>query len=217
MPDPRALRFDRAHSLLGVFPLAVFVGAHIVHVSSALDGRVAWVAQVVQGRPGAALGAGLALALGAHAWLGVRRLRARAQGAAGPQARGLSRVQLVTGLVAAAFIAYHTMHLWPEPVGPHTDPASSYDRLFATLGRWPHLGAYVVGVTALCFHIGHGLARLPFSWGMEVRPGRWLGARLLGGAAGFVLWLLALDVVGYFANGEGLWPRVGVEAPPPPE
>lgn len=213
MPEDRAARIARAQSLLGVFPLAAFLVLHLVQVFSAFDGRVAWVASQAGAAPGAALGGGLLLALLLHGWLGVLRWRARPAVGSEPGDRGLARVQLVTGVIAAAFIAYHVWQLWPEPPGPHVDPARSYDRLHDTLGSWPQLVAYVLGITALCFHLGHGLSRLPFSWGAEPTRGRIMRARLAGGLLGLVLWFAALQVVGYFATGEGVWPQGRAVAP----
>jgi len=215
MSDDRAARIARAQSLLGVFPLAAFVVLHLVQVSSALDGRVAWVVTHVDAAPSFALGVGLLLALLLHAGLGVWRWRARLAAGGEPGDGGLARVQRVTGVLAAAFIAYHVWHVWPEPPGPHVDPGRSYDRLQDTLGAWPQLLAYVLGITALCFHLGHGLSRVPFSWGVEPTRGRMMRARLAGGLLGLVLWLAALHVVGYFATGDGLWPRGGGAAPAP--
>jgi succinate dehydrogenase / fumarate reductase cytochrome b subunit len=213
MSADRARQIARAQSLLGLLPLAVFVVLHVARAFSAFGGRAPWIASMVDGAPGAGVALALVLALVLHGALGVWRWRGRAELGAAVEARGLARVQLVTGVIVVAFVAYHVWQLWPEAAGPHVDRGRSYDLLHDSLGSWPHLVAYVVGITALAFHLGHGISRVPFSWGAAPSRGGVLRARLVGGVLGLALWLAALHVVGYFATGDGLWPRAGGAAP----
>lgn len=199
----------RLHSLLGLLALGAFLVQHLLYLWPALDGPGAWVAAhpTLQSRIGVAVTV-LVLML-AHAVLGVRRMRARADGAARVEL-GLARLQLVTGIVALLFVAYHVLKMWAHvdvDMGPHAAPYDDYATLWRELGHPLELAIHLVGVTATCFHLGHGLSRAPETWG-SVRSGeparRRLIARLAGGLVGALLWLGYLQVLGHFALGEPL-------------
>ncbi|HEX2676270.1 MAG TPA: hypothetical protein VHM19_06510, partial [Polyangiales bacterium] len=69
------------------------------------------------------------------------------------------------------------------------------------LGQPLVLLGYVVGVTALAFHLALGVVRFAQRRGGDARL-----ARYAAGAVALLLWLGYLQVLGRFAIGEGLIP-----------
>ncbi|MGD8858701.1 MAG: hypothetical protein PVI30_01725 [Myxococcales bacterium] len=194
----------RLHSLLGLVPLAAFVVFHLWDLWPVLEGRDAWLATRRDG--GRLAVAALVIApLVVHAALGLLRLRTRGSRPQVGGRAGLARVQLGTGLVVLAFLLFHLAQVWGGVRGPHRAPgAAAYATLWSELGRPGPLLAYLMGVTALSFHLGHGLSRLPGTWGGGANPGGRLVARLVGGVCGFALWLAWLQLLAHFAVGGSL-------------
>jgi hypothetical protein len=115
-------------------------------------------------------------------------------------------MQAGTGAALLLFLAYHLSQVWSTGLGPHASPRDGYAVLFRDLGRSPDLGVYLVGVSAACFHAGHGLARAASTLGLARTARGVLVARVLAGAAAFVLWGCSLQVLGHFVLGQRLVP-----------
>jgi len=198
-PDPWWLHLQRA---LGLGPLALYAIFHLWTHWPALVGRDAWLARAQAYAPGPWLG-GVALALFAtHAALGVARARRDHHEAAG----STRRFQAGTGLMIAAFTIYHLTHVWPA-----AELDRSYERLWQWLGQPLTLGVYVLGCAALAGHLAHGLyLRLAPRVPGAVQP----PLRYVAGLAGFVLFVLYLQLVGRFAAGEPMLPSARPTARP---
>jgi succinate dehydrogenase/fumarate reductase cytochrome b subunit len=191
----------RLHSLLGLVPLAVFAIFHVWDLWPILEARDSWLASRREGGR-LAVAALVLLPLVAHGVLGIVRVgrRGAARGVDAAR-RGLARVQLGTGVMMLVFVAFHLAQVWGDVPGPHRAPGAGYARLWGELGRPVPLLLYLLGVTSLSFHLGHGISRLPETWGREPTAGARLLSRLLGGVFGFALWLALLQLLAHFAVG----------------
>ncbi len=215
-PSPRSQPSARdaalaTHSWLGVLPLAAFAAFHLWQQWPALDSRAAWVERASTWQLAWPLGALVLAVMAAHAWLGLRAARSE-RALAAPHA--LAGFQRATGLLVLGFLLYHLSQVWPPARGPHASVGDSYDVLWSALGTPAALVAYVLGVSALAFHLATGLAR--FAERRWPRISRTV-VRYCAGALGLLLWLGYLQVVGRFAIGEEMLPMGGgSEEPAPP-
>ncbi|MDH5676155.1 MAG: hypothetical protein OEZ06_28810 [Myxococcales bacterium] len=204
---PGARTLERLHSLLGVLPLGGFLLLHLTRLWPARAGRDAFIAARLE-RGGAgdapAWTGALLFMLLLHGGLGfyLRRGRRGAMGA----------LQAATGIAAALFIGYHLWLIAPFAQGPHRGPGSGYDIMWLRLSTDRDLLLHLGGLTLLCFHLGHGLSRLPRTWFSAVAGAGGSGdaqaattrARLAAGAVAFVLWLGYLELLARFGTGAGL-------------
>lgn len=207
-PGPRTHdRLARLQGVLGVFPLAAYLVFHLWEQWPALDSREAWVDRVRTTMSPPWEIALVLVPLGLHAGLGAWRFltRTRRDATLTADARGLARLQALTGAIALAFIAFHVAQVWQPMSGPHAQARDAYAVLWHALGRPADLVIYLVGISCVCFHLAHGLTRLAASWGLVRDPVALRRARLAAGAAGFLLWGASLHLVGHFAIGEGLF------------
>ena len=204
----------KLHSLLGVGVLGGFVAFHLFQQWPALWSREHWVDRV-QGTSSRTAEVWLVLVpLALHALLGiVRAARGRRTGADLRGSRGLHRVQALTGLIAAAFIVYHLLHVWSWETGPHFSHHVTYDILLQDLGQPLHLALYVVGISAVYFHLGHGISRAAVTWDLVDTAAGVRRARLVGGGLAFLLWALTLQTMANFSMGDGLNPTGRDELP----
>jgi succinate dehydrogenase/fumarate reductase cytochrome b subunit len=190
------------HSTLGLL-LAGFAFFHAAQNYPAVGAAGAWVERALEHSLGGALSLVIVLGtLGLHAALGLRSyLRQRRSGL--PSDAGLT-FQLFTGALIGGFVAYHVIALWPSG-GASSSVREPYARLWHRLGEPMILSVYVVGISALAFHFGHGLLRL-------LGRGSFSGARplgrALGGVLGFVLLFVFVQIVAHFALGEALVPAL---------
>jgi hypothetical protein len=195
----------RLHSLLGLW-LAALLCLHVYWLWPLLDDRDAWVLASVQRSVSRPLVVALVLLpLLGHFAVGIARARRRRDAEPGGE-RGLLWLQAVTGALVVAFLAHHLAQVWSQGLGPHAGPRDGYAVLFRDLGRPWDLGVYLVGVSAACFHAGHGLARAASTWRLVRTPRGVLVARLISGAAAFVLWGCSLQLLGHFVLGQRLVP-----------
>jgi succinate dehydrogenase / fumarate reductase cytochrome b subunit len=192
----------RTHSLLGVVPLGAFLFVHLRDQWPALGDRELWVDRALHSmsRPWAI---GLVLVpLGLHALLGcVRLVRAPSVGdtLSGPGA--LRVIQAVTGALVLGFVVYHVGQVWAVGQGPHSSPRAVYAVLWQTLGRPLDISIYLIGVSAVCFHLAHGLSRAAVTFGLAKSARAVLLLRAGAGVVGFLLWAMFLQLLGHFALG----------------
>ncbi len=130
---------------------------------------------------------GLLVALGLHIWAGVRLSRinsaARPQGYVKTKHRAsnwYARYMLVSGTIIFAFLVFHLLHFTIGVVFPDQfawrDPQLRPDifRMMVESFQIPWVVIfYLVGMTLLFFHLGHGLWSMPQSlgiWGTRFTP-----------------------------------------------
>jgi hypothetical protein len=200
---------DEAHSAwwirlqqaIGLLPLTLFAGFHLWLNWPALAGRNAWLARVRGHALGTTLSACVLGLFALHALLGLGRvLRSRRL----PK-DGRARFQAWMGGVLLFFLIYHLTHVWSLDGGAHAALSDSYQRLWQLLGRPLPLIVYVSGCAALAFHLAHGWLRalegfLPAASRAVLQYG--------AGLAGLAVFILYLQLLGWFALGQALFPFV---------
>ncbi len=87
----------------------------------------------------------------------------------------------------------------------HADATDLYDALREELGRPLPLAVYVVGLTALCYHLGDGLGSALRTLSPASPAGRLRAARITGAILGLVLWLVSMNTLSHFATGSALF------------
>jgi succinate dehydrogenase / fumarate reductase, cytochrome b subunit len=198
----------RLHSATGVVPLFAFLLFHLWEVSAATAGRERFALRMTgTGASSLALAAEVAvvlLPLAVHVALGIVRLRrARSEPHAGYAEPGMRRLQWLTGGLTLAFLGVHLAHTWVVKVGG-ADAYGLYQRLHDDLPQPLYLGAYAVGLTALCMHVAQGLPAAAVTWSLTTTArGRRLwrvGASVLAAA----LWLMAVNATSHFVTGRAL-------------
>jgi succinate dehydrogenase/fumarate reductase cytochrome b subunit len=188
----------RLQQAIGVLPLTLFAGFHVWLNWPALAGRSAWLERVREHALGTALIACVLGCFGLHAVLGLARAL---RGQRLPK-DGRASFQGFTGGVLLFFLAYHLTHVWPQR-GAHVALSDSYERLWQLLGRPIPLVVYVLGSAALSFHLAHGWSRL-----LEASLPRALRSlsQYTAGLAGLGVFVLYLQLLGWFALGEAVFP-----------
>lgn len=198
----------RLHSLLGVAPLFAFVLLHVYWQWPALDGRDAWAEDAAHGALSTGVLVLVLLSFALHALLGAVRVAREAPvpgDLRGPA--GLRHVQAVTGLIALCFVLYHMVTLGVLDGGAHTGVRTPYARLWNGLGRPYELAIYLIGLAAVCLHLGHGLSRAAVTWNLARSARAVLVWRLSAGAIAFGVFGLMLQLVAHFAIGTSLLAR----------
>jgi succinate dehydrogenase / fumarate reductase, cytochrome b subunit len=195
-------KLARTHSLLGVVPLGAYLVVHLYEHWPALVDREKWVDRSVRD-PGLAWLGWLMLALLlTHAALGLVRLRR--EPSAEKNERGLRALQAASGALVVVFLIYHLWQMWGVGAGPHTSARDQYAVLWRDAGRGLSFCVYLLGISAVCFHFGHGLSRSAVTWGLPATPRAVLTWRLSSGVVGLVLWVCMLQLFAHFAIGEGM-------------
>ena len=198
----------RMHALLGIVPLGLFLAYHLERLWPAVEGRDAWLERTGIDPSGRALVALVLASLAAHAVLGgVRSWRARmAPHDRSQSAQRLRILQAVTGTMVLCFVGYHLRQVWNPGPAPERGALVVYGVLWRELGRPIDVGIYVVGVSAVAFHFGHGLSRVPETFGLNRSARTLLWSRLIAGGLGFALWAALLQVLARFALGQSVVP-----------
>jgi len=192
----------RVQTLLGVIPLGLYLAWHVVDQWPATVDRELWVDRA---EPGLHAGVFTALVLATfalHAVLGVLRMWHEPRRAEGWGPRVL---QTTTGLLVVAFLCYHVPQMWSPGTGPHTSARDVYAKLWQCAGRPRDLAIYLVGISAVCFHFGHGLSRAAVTLRLAATPRGVMFWRFGAGLLGTGLWLAMLQLLAHFALGRGLF------------
>lgn len=197
----RAKLLGRLHALGGAV-LGAYVVFHLWQQWPALLGRDAWLERAQHAAlPGALKVLVVAIVVG-HALLGAMRLRMGPHPADASPAAGPRRVQLFLGALVLVFLAVHVPLVRWEP-SPASTILEVYARLTEQLGRPPMLAVHLVGITAVCVHLGLGLSRAAVTFGLAK------DSRVSGYVAGALAALVLygwLQVLAWYAIGEPLLP-----------
>lgn len=165
----------RLHSLLGIFPLAVFLTEHFLVNSLSTHGPDVFnrASGFLRGLPYLIfLELGLIIVpLYLHGILGLWIVTQGSVEARVPYVRNwLYLLQRGTGVFVLIFVTYHIIatRVWSEYV-LHTEDLYSMMRTYLHL---PYILAfYILGVVCASFHIGNGLFNFFYKWGISVSEG----------------------------------------------
>jgi len=200
-------RLRRLHTVLGRVLLPGYLLYHLWEQWPALRGVEHWRSRVEAGPTGPVAAMLIALPIVLHGCVGL----GLALGAGtrhrheDPQMASLRPVRMITGGLVLLFLLYHLWHVGMLAPGPHATITTAFGRLWHDLGKPLPLVIYVVGVSAACMHVGLGLSRVATDR-LAAQP---LAARWAPLAVGVVVapaWLMFMELIAFFATGEGLWP-----------
>jgi len=203
----------RVHSVGGGM-LVAYLAFHLWELAAATSGREAFVARAAWwGGPWARVLAVLVLLpLVVHALAGARRVRVEAGHREAYGTAGTRRLQWLTAVIAALFLAVHLVHVG-RTIGIDGGGArAAYDRLRTDLGEPGWLSLYVVGIGAVCLHLAGGLAAAVDRLSLRVSPQVARLRRVLIHVGAALAFLVAAHQLGYFAAGVGTFAPVGAEA-----
>lgn len=164
----------RLHSLVGVFPLGIFLFAHLTTNSMGFFGAEAFEEKVALIHSLGPLlpwveAVTIFIPLLLHIVLGIA-IALTGKGNAGdlPYARNRAyALQRVSGWLALAFILYHVIHLRFL----HDSDAQSFSWKLAEMFNNPLIvAAYFAGASAVIYHFANGLCTFCMSWGITVGP-----------------------------------------------
>lgn len=207
--ESRARKLGRYHAVLGAV-LGVYTVFHLWQQWPALLGRDAWLDRARDaGLPSALKWLLLAVALG-HVLLGATRLRAGAHPADATATAGLRRLQLFLGALVLGFLAVHVPLVQRTP-GPASAMTDIYARLTDQLGHPGTLIVHLIGITAVCGHLGLGLSRAAVTFGLAK------DLRVSGYVAGLLVAVMLygwLQLLAWYAIGEPFMP-FGLPTPEP--
>jgi hypothetical protein len=205
----------RSQRAIGLVPLSLFAVFHLWSNWPALTSREAWLARLREHAFGTGWRWCVLALLGVHVALGLARAWRRQSAAVGAS-HGRARFQGLTGALLLVFVGYHLCHVWPAAsAAAYASPGDGYQQLWLMLGRPLPLALYVLGSSALAFHLAHGWAS---SIEAEASSAAFrVAARYLAGATGLVLFVLYIQLVGRFALGEAVLPveKLATHAPVP--
>ena len=163
------LFWRRLHSFTGIAPLGGFLLFHLYTNSYSLNGAAAYDVQV---RPLRQLPYILAIEIGCifapllyHSLYGLYVwFTSKANVPQYNYARNwLYTMQRVTGLIAFAFIAYHIYDQRLKPAPSFANVANSI------VDPWV-LALYIVGITAVSWHMFNGVWNSLIKWGVTIGP-----------------------------------------------
>lgn len=209
MTNAQYFALRRLHSLVGVFPLGVFLLNHLLVNSSAMLGpaffeeKVALIHMLGPALPFVEA-AFIFIPLALHIAIGVFIARqARYEIAAGREyPRNWAYIfQRGTGWLALIYITYHVIHLsflHPEnAVQPYSVTLS--EMFYGPAGLF-YIPFYVIGGLAVVFHFANGLCTFCMTWGITIGPKSQKAVAGLATAVGGLLTVLLLSAIFAFWN-----------------
>ncbi len=164
----------RLHSLSGIVPVGAFLVEHFISNAFATNGVAAYTAQVkfLTGLPFAKLLEvfGIYIPIAFHALYGLWIWwRGEANATDYPYANNwLYLTQRWTGIIAFAYILYHTYTMRFTGVHLFGNPGAAFGKVQEEMAQgWP-VYAYIVGIVAASWHFGYGIFLFCAKWGIVV-------------------------------------------------
>jgi len=206
----RPFLLRKLHSLTGVIPVGGFLVFHLWTNAKAMQGQEQFdhaVADISHMPYLPVLEAGILLPLLFHAVYGVKlALEGKPNVGAYTYSRNwMYTLQRVTGILAFAFIGYHTWEYWAQKVLGRMTAEQFYPALCANMSSTvkgvPIVAlVYILGIAASVFHFANGLWGFCFSWGITVSRRSQMGAATVFGLLGVAVFLLGANTAIYFAT-----------------
>ena len=212
----------RLHSATGLFPLGAYLLFHAWEHWPVRTGRDALFARLDQSHNTALEICCVLLPLLVHAGLGLRlsrepvavrvaELGSPAQGPAStlgspgallPEPAYISpsyrRLQLGTGVVAGAYIAFHLFSAWLPRLTQLNPIGAAYGAMLDSTADLPRVVLHAIGIAAVCTHFGQGLGVALARLYPERLPQK--TSRQLGIVLGVLLWLAFLNELASYAT-----------------
>jgi succinate dehydrogenase/fumarate reductase cytochrome b subunit (b558 family) len=195
-----------------VFPVGVFLVAHLSTNATALGGRRSFDGAVREINRMPLLSFieifGIFVPLAFHAIYGVKlAFEGRPNVGRYPFSKNwLYVMQRATGLMSFAFIGWHLWEFRIAKLLGRMSPDAFYptlaEHLSSTTAGVPLAAiGYLVGIAAATFHFANGLATFAMGWGVcaSRRSQRWVSA--LAAAFGLVVFAIGADTALFFATG----------------
>ena len=165
----------RLHSLLGIVPIGAFLLEHLISNIEALNGPVAYAAQVkfLNALPMVRVleWTFIFIPILYHGIYGVYIwLRGQSNVVYYPYAGNwLYVAQRWTGIIAFLYIGYHVVTQRFMGVSLPENPGASFHKVQAELANPLILAAYVIAMIAVCWHFAYGIWLFAAKWG--ITPG----------------------------------------------
>lgn len=164
----------RLHSLSGIVPVGAFLVEHFISNAFATNGVAAYTAQVkfLTGLPFAELLEvfGIYIPIAYHALYGIYIWwRGESNATDYPYVNNWMYVaQRWTGIVAFAYILYHTYTMRFTGVHLFGNPGAAFGKVQLELSQgWP-VALYIVGIVTASWHFAYGLFLFCAKWGIVV-------------------------------------------------
>jgi succinate dehydrogenase / fumarate reductase cytochrome b subunit len=192
----------RLHSLVGVFPLGIFLFAHLTTNSMGFFGAEAFEEKVALIHSLGPLlpwveAITIFIPLTLHIVLGIAiALTGKSNVSNLPYARNRAyTLQRASGWAALAFILYHVIDLRFL----HDSDAQSFSWALAEMFKSPVIAAvYFVGATSVIYHFANGLCTFCMSWGITVGPkSQALMAKAAIGVGATLMGMMLASMIGF--------------------
>jgi succinate dehydrogenase/fumarate reductase cytochrome b subunit len=184
------------HSASGLFPLGAYLFFHAWEHWPVRESRDALFERLEHSHSAPLELLFVVLPLIVHASLGLRLAR-EPSGLSAYTSRSFRHLQIATGVVAGAFLAFHLLTVWLPRLFDQNPLGAAYGAMVERSGDLPGVVLHAVGIAAVCTHFGQGLGiALGRLW-----PGQ-AAQRLchpLGIALGVLLWLTFLNELASYA------------------
>ena len=182
----------RIHRATGLFPLAAYLLFHAWEHWPVRASRDALFARLSQTHHAVLEVTCVLLPLAVHAGLGLSLTR-DPDGLSRYASPAFRRLQAVTGLLSAIFIVFHLAGAWLPRLGDG-ELGAAYTSMCDQAGTPLGVALHVVGVGAVCSHLGQGLgSALAACCSPRL-------ARGLGVGVGILLWLVLLNELAVYAT-----------------
>jgi succinate dehydrogenase / fumarate reductase cytochrome b subunit len=190
-------KLRRLHGATGLVPLGAYLVFHAWEHWPIRVGRAAVLARLSRSTSAALEVALVLLPLLVHVGLGLRLVR-EPEGVRAYVSPACRRLQLVTGMVAGAFVLFHLVTVWLPRLVDQGALEAAYSATLEWTGTAPLAALHAIGIGAVCTHFGQGVGlALPRLLPALIAPRQ---GRALGVLLGAALWLMFLNELSAYAT-----------------
>jgi succinate dehydrogenase / fumarate reductase cytochrome b subunit len=204
----------RLHSLTGIVPVGVYLIEHFISNAFATNGPEAYTDQVkfLTGLPFAFWLElfGIWLPIAFHGVYGIY-IWWRGDSNAGPAypwtGNWMYTAQRWTGIIAFAFILYHTWYMRFTGVHLFDHPDAAFWKVQNEFQNPWAVAAYAVGIVAASWHFGYGLFLFAAKWGLVVGEKARRRMQLFGVAVSLLFIVVGIAIMWAFLRPKPEWPK----------
>lgn len=190
----------KVHSFTGVVPLAAYLLFHAFEHWPVRIGRDPLLARLSRTSFVAAEVVLVLLPLLVHAALGFK-LRRLPETGPSYVSQAFRRLQALTGAMTAVFLLWHLASVWVRGWGEPSRAIVVYDAMLTAAGTTLGASLHVVALSAVCVHLGQGLAAVWLRYRPTSSPSQ---VRTLSVTFGLALWFVMLNELAAYAAGAPL-------------